>query len=331
MSIRMFTVILLITIILLGTVILSGCEGRTQAAPLSEPAQRSKADIAPDGTVITFPAGSPAVQQFSIRELKKGRVNISMVAPARIVASILPAATLNDHIAIFDAPEVTSLFSGYKQNKATFALAEKNLERVRSMFESHTATAKDLNQAETDAATARAMIAETEGKLRTAGFDPVELERTQKESVWLLSDVPEAELHEVQKGETVEIVFSAFPERTFSGRTESIGDVVDPVTRTVKVRVSLQSNGVKLIPGMFARIDFGDPVNGVLSVPMSSVVSVEGKDYLFVRTSPETFERRSVVLQQTGGTDAVVLKGVTEHESIVTTGAMLLKGLSFGY
>jgi len=163
------------------------------------------------------------------------------------------------------------------------------------------------------------------------GLAPAELGTATPGTVWLISDVTEEQLHEVQKGERVNIAFQAFPGAPVSGRAEAIGDVVDPATRTVKVRITAPNPKGRILPGMFARVDFGDPTSGVVPLPASAVVTVEGKDYVFVESSPGEFQRRRVLLVSSDANRVIVGKGLDNGERVVTSGAMLLKGLSFGY
>jgi multidrug efflux pump subunit AcrA (membrane-fusion protein) len=82
---------------------------------------------------------------------------------------------------------------------------------------------------------------------------------------------------------------------------------------------------------MFAKVDFGDPRNNVVVIPLSAVFTVEGREYVFVQTAPRVFTRREVVLSPPEGDKAIALSGISEGEKIVTGGTMLLKGLSFNY
>ncbi len=146
-----------------------------------------------------------------------------------------------------------------------------------------------------------------------------------------MADVPESQLGEVNKGEAVDIYFNAFPDKKFEGRAVSIGDVVDPTTRTVKVRVTMKDPQGKFLPGMFGRIDFGDPKDNVLLVPLSSVCTVEGSNYVFIQTAPNEFQREKVILGLQNNANVIVLTGISSGEKLVTAGTMLLKGLSFNF
>lgn len=284
-----------------------------------------------DGSSIVFPQGSPGLQQLTTSVVKKGTALISAIAPARIVASILPSIEEKDKVILFESADVTSLYSQYRQSTANADRSARNFARVKEMFENQGATAKDLNEAEADAATARASMAEMEGKLKAIGFNPSELASAKTGTVWLICDVPENQLHEVQQGEDVDIRFSSIPDKKYIGKEVAMGAIVDPVTRTVKVRVSLKNPNGRFLPGMFAQVDFGDPQSGVILLPLSAVVTVEGKDYAFVESAPGEFHRRQLTLTSSSEKQTIVLSGLEDGDRVVTAGAMLLKGLSFGF
>jgi multidrug efflux pump subunit AcrA (membrane-fusion protein) len=236
-----------------------------------------------------------------------------------------------DHAVLFESPDVTTLYSQYRQTKLNINLYSQNLKRLKEMFDNHNVTASEVNRAENDLAIARTTLTETQAKLRTAGFNPAELDRAGVSTVWIISDVAESQLSEVQSGEEVPIVFNAFPETEFIGHVASIGDVVDPITRTVKVRSVLVNRKNKMLPGMFAVVDFGDPTDSVVKLNSSAIVTVDGKDYCFVEKEKGVYERREVIIKVSGEDGVVVMKGLKNGDKAVTEGAILLKGISFGY
>jgi len=316
--------------VLFITLLNTGCQEKNDASSIAQESAR-KPVVSDDGRTIRFPYETAGLQQIQTTEAKEGTALVSVIAPARVVATISPAATSSRNIMLFESPDVTTLYSQYRQSSSNVELTSKNLVHVKEMYNNQGATARDLNQAETDAANARATMGEMEGRLRAFGFNPAELESVATQTAWLMSDVPETELHKVQRGENVEIVFSSFPDKKLIGKAAAIGDIVDPVTRTVKVRVTLQNPNGRFLPGMFARVDFSYPQRDVILLPLNAIVTVDANDYAFVQTSGGEFSRRKVTISNANDLSAVVLNGISEGEKVVTSGTMLLKGLSFGY
>lgn len=320
----------LILVSILSGFLITGC---TKSSGNDKEIFRSpkKAVISSDGVTITFPLNSVGLQDFQSQPIAKGSATISILAPAKIAATISSEGSNGRKIALFDSPDLTSLFSQYKQSESTYRLTSRNLNRTKEMFKNQAVTVKDLNQAENDAENARASYEEMDGRLRAAGFNPSEIESISYNTAWLMADVPELQLQQIKKGEKVKIKFDAYPGETFIGHADATGEILDPNTRTIKVRITVANTGGKLLPGMFAQVDFGNPITSAYILPLSAVVTVEGNNYLFVQTAPNVFVRRRVTLANSDATQLVVLSGVQDGEKVVTSGTMLLKGLSFGY
>lgn len=234
-------------------------------------------------------------------------------------------------VVLFENPETTSFFSQYRQAKTTLALNESNLKRIREMYQNQGVTTKEVHQAEADCSNSKALLEEMEARLRTLGFNPSDIETAPTGTVWMISDVPESQLHNVEHGERVYIKLSSFPNQTFAGHVEAIGDAIDPATRTVKVRISMKNTSVRLLPGMFAKVDFTEPQDHIIILPPSAIITVEGKDYAFVQTDVNRFERRIVTVASLLPEHVIVVSGLQQGERVVVEGAILLKGLSFGF
>ncbi len=316
----------------LAAPVINGCHSDGKSMDGPDSLYYSKPSVSENGTIITFPLGSIGLQQIKTTTLHKGTVLIPVIAPARVVASIASTpGSATDRLILFESPDVTSLYSQYRQNRTNLDRTKKNYTRAKEMYDNHGATSKELNEAETDVATAQAAFEEAQAKLRATGYAPQELDAAASGNAWLMCDVPESELNEVQPGEEVDIMFSAFPGKKFTGHEVAIGDVVDPVTRSVKVRVTVPNPNRRFLPGMFAQVDFGDPKNGIILLPSSAVVRVEEKDYVFVVSRPGQFQRREVILENTNSDTLIVKSRLHDSDEVVVEGTMLLKGLSFGF
>ena len=73
-------------------------------------------------------------------------------------------------------------------------------------------------------------------------------------TVWVLADIYESDLVSVEKGQNVEITASALPGEKFEGRISFIDPYLNSRTRTVKVRVEVSNNQMKLKPGMYVNV-----------------------------------------------------------------------------
>jgi cobalt-zinc-cadmium efflux system membrane fusion protein len=311
----------------------AGSCGRDRKAESGDPSVdlSRRPAVSDNGGTITFPPGSPGLGQIGTTGLTRTQTVIAVTAPARVVASIAASGEHPENVVLFESADANNAWSQYRQARVAVDRTTRVLERVRQMYQNLGATAREVAEAETDAETARASAAEQESRMRALGFNPAELEAVTGAIAWLMADVPEAELHNVQRGGTVKIRFASFPELDVEGRTEALGDIVDPMTRSVRVRVVVPNADRRLLPGMFAKAAFGDPRRDVLVLPTSAVITVEEQSFVFIRTGVNAFRRKPVTIQRAGADSVIVLAGLSNGEQVVTSGAMLLKGLSFGY
>ena len=118
------------------------------------------------------------------------------------------------------------------------------------------------------------------------------------DDVWVVCDVYENNLANLAVGQTAEIHFSAFPDKTVSGRISEIDPILDPSIRTAKVRIQVRNPGFMKI-GMFVTSTFrSQRQERRLVVPASAIVHLHDQDFVYVAAgSPGSFTRVRV----TGG------------------------------
>ncbi len=295
-------------------------------------ARPQKAIVHDKGERIEFKENSPGLEIIKVAEIGKKGEFVNVEAPARLIATTSPSVSNTDHIVLFESAELNDLYVGYVHAKNSLNRSLKNLDRIKDMFKHRVATEKDMVEAETNAGNDEAEYAEFEGKLRAVGLNPASMSKAANGKAWIISDVPESQLSSLQKGKRVKVIFSSYPSQEWNGTAEALGDNVDPYTRTVKVRIAIENEGFRLKPGMFATVKFPEETGSdTVVVPFNSIVTVEGKNYVFVEESPGDFFRREVVLGISTRERVNVLEGLTRGDRVVIEGSILLKGLSFGF
>jgi cobalt-zinc-cadmium efflux system membrane fusion protein len=233
--------------------------------------------------------------------------------------------------------------------------AQANLERVEQLRTGDISSARDVELARQELASARAEARTAQATLRmtgAAGSRPsgrytltapmagtvvrrpavVGLLAADTESLatiadtsvmWALCDVPEADAPRVDLGQRVRVEVRGSP--PIDGEVTWVAAEVDSRTRTVKARAAVPNAGGRLRANQFARarIETGAPVSAV-AVPRAAVQRVGELEVVFVRTAPGVYEPR--VVQRFGDGDEVQVDGRVEvGDEIVTTGAVLLR------
>jgi cobalt-zinc-cadmium efflux system membrane fusion protein len=144
--------------------------------------------------------------------------------------------------------------------------------------------------------------------------------------VWVIANVPEKDVAFIKKDERVEIIASSYPHAVFGGAITYIGDVLDPSTRTLRVRITAPNPARLLKPEMFALVRISAPSDSTqLAVPLSAVQTGAAGTIVFVERADGAFEVRPVRVGSEYGTDVVILEGVREGERVVAAGSFALK------
>jgi cobalt-zinc-cadmium efflux system membrane fusion protein len=235
--------------------------------------------------------------------------------------------------------------------------AQANLARQHELRASDIASARQVEVAERELATAKAEASTAEVTLRMAGAAPstpsgrytlsapiagtvvrrpavVGLLATESDSLatladtsvmWALCDVPEAHASRVALGQRVVIRVEGSDDAPLEGALTWIAAEVDPRTRTVAARAEVPNDSGRLRANQFARarIETGAPRTAV-TVPRDAVQRVGQREVVFVRTARGVYEPRLV--ERHGDGERVQVEGrVQAGDAVVTTGAVLLR------
>jgi membrane fusion protein, copper/silver efflux system len=143
--------------------------------------------------------------------------------------------------------------------------------------------------------------------------------------VWVIVDVAERDLSQVEIGTQVTIKPRALRGRTFGGAVTLIYPHLNTQTRTARVRIEVPNPEELLRPEMYvdAEIETGtaDPV---LAVPESAVLDSGSRQIVLIDKGEGRFEPRDVKLGRQGGGHIEAIEGVAEGESIVTSANFLI-------
>lgn len=151
--------------------------------------------------------------------------------------------------------------------------------------------------------------------------------------IWVLADVPEAQLRQVTVGSTARVTVPSVSAEAVGGKVAYIQPEIDPSTRTARVRIEVPNEQAVMLPGMFATVEIaagssaGSASEPVVAVPEEAIQNVEGEPAVFVPVEgePNTFAKRAVGVGRPVGGMVPVLAGLKEGEKYVASGSFLLK------
>ena len=259
--------------------------------------------------------------------------------------------------------EATAAIGEHVESHKDLDLAEKTAAMTQDLFDHQAASKIALQQAQSDLAKATSRVARNEQALRVLGllsetdidrFDGrvpvvsplrgVVIERhvtdgqfVQSDSmpmitvadlstVWVVGDVFERDLSLVMDRDSTVITTTVFPGERFAGRVNYISDVIDPATRTAKVRVSVPNPLGRLKPEMFASIALGVGGSGsVLTVPSQAIFTENGRSWVYVATGAGHFAKRPVDVDADDAAQKRVRNGLRAGDRVVVDGGLLLR------
>jgi cobalt-zinc-cadmium efflux system membrane fusion protein len=145
-------------------------------------------------------------------------------------------------------------------------------------------------------------------------------------SLWALVEIDESLLSHVRRGQSIELRVAAYPGDAFSGVVALVGDTVNPRTRRVTVRCTLDNADGRLKPQMYATamIREGQP-RQVVVVPSGAIQTIDGRPSVFVAEAGGRFRLRAVATGQVFGAQVEIRSGLDAGERIAVTGSFVLK------
>lgn len=263
------------------------------------------------------------------------------------------------------SPDFGQAQADARRAQSDFALAEKSLSRLRELHAAGVSSRKDLATAEADYARAEAELARATGKIRLYGqsddsvdqnfslTSPIEgviVERninpgqelrpdfqlantpamfviTDPAHLWVQLDGVEGQLAALRPGKKVQLRTAAWPDQTFTATLENISDFIDPATRTVKVRGSVENRERKLKGEMFVTAELRETPPAELQMPEKALVLIGDSYYVFVEEKPGRYSRQQVKVDAVHDGIVSVASGVKLGQKVVVEGNLFLHRL----
>ena len=285
-------------------------------------------------------------------------IHVTSLASGRVVslqARLGDYVRKGQSLLVLSSPELSSAMADYQKARADDELARKGLERAQLLYSHGAAPEKDLQVAQDASDKARADLQAADQRVRLLGADPahpgaqIDLrapisgtiveqnvagfegikspDNTQSlftvadlSQVWVICDLYENDLGSVQVGDTAEISMNAFPGRVLRGKVGDISRVLDPNTRTAKVRIVLANPEGILRPGMFVVATFRSrTLQPQLVIPSSAVMRLHDRDWVFRKEGTDLFRQTEV--QALGSSQEGFLQlqsGVAAGQEVIT-------------
>lgn len=150
---------------------------------------------------------------------------------------------------------------------------------------------------------------------------------TDPSRLWIQIDATEADLPQFQPGTEFTFTSRAFGDRAFIGKVETVSEFLDPNTRTIKVRGSVDNSDRLLKAEMFVTVSVSPRTAPAASVPAKAVFLKGDKHFVFVEQEPGEFARHEVSIGSQYDGHIMVVAGLEPGQRVVTDGCLLLEQL----
>ena len=211
-----------------------------------------------------------------------------------------------------------------RKTLALFGLTDKDIENAE--IQRNVDTEMSVRSPFAGRVTARAGAV---GQLVQPGSGTPPIVVADLQTLWMVANVPEAELAGYTVGQAVAVKVAAYPDMTFAGKINYIGDSADAASHRIMVRAEVPNVKRLLKPQMLANfnITLGAPVNAV-AVPANAIAREgDGSVSVWVTQDGSRFKRRTVQVGQLQGGMVQVTAGLDAGERIARDKALFLSNL----
>ena len=231
---------------------------------------------------------------------------------------------------VIDSQDMAQAQSDYRKATSAKRLAERTLARAKLLYAHEAGPLKDVQSAEDTVNQTSSDVTSAAEKIRLMGSTPgsrsslIEIhspvdgtiveQNVQRgapiksldnqpnlftvadlSAVWILCDLYENNLSDVSVGDKAKITLNAYPDKKLWATVTHISRVLDPATRTAKVRLELANADAMLRPNMFAKVKFiSAQSNPSPMVPAGAILNLHDKSWVFKRESENKFRRVEV-------------------------------------
>jgi len=145
--------------------------------------------------------------------------------------------------------------------------------------------------------------------------------------LWIQVDANEQDLPKFKPGQRLVIRSRAFPDEEFNGRVDVIADSLDPVTKIIRVRGSVDNRSRLLKAEMYVTVELTGDAPAGMDVPSKAVFSKGVKNYVFLEESRGEFSRKEIKAGPAHDGRTLILDGLQLGQRVVTEGCLLLEQL----
>ena len=235
-------------------------------------------------------------------------------------------------VLLFDADVVSEAQKLQRKTELSAAKADMEASKDQLSVMGMTVTEIEAIQSETQIDATTNIVAKIDGKIIKKNVnvgqvvDPTEdiFTIAMLNEVWGVAQVPERQIGFLKEGDDLLIDVPAYESKFVEGKITYLGDIVDPVTRTVTIRTEIDNTHGLLKPDMLITMKVSGKKIEKVGVPINAIVSIDDIPNIFVKTGENRFLMRPVTLGIKNKDAVHIDDGLLEGEEVVIDGAFHL-------
>ena len=153
-------------------------------------------------------------------------------------------------------------------------------------------------------------------------------------TVWVVAFIRETEAPIVHVGQQIYFTVLAYPDRSFPATISYVAAALDPTTRRLLVRATVNNDAGLLKPEMFASVKvLSGESDKAVAVPRDAIIYEGEAARVWVvrdKDNDKAIELRRIKVGLTNGSMVEVLKGLAPGDSVVTKGSLFIDRVAAG-
>ncbi len=137
--------------------------------------------------------------------------------------------------------------------------------------------------------------------------------------------IPEVYAAILKKDLKLRATFSAYKNKTYEGKIESVASRVDPQTRSILARAKINNENSEIIPGSLLEIEILYNEKNALSVPDTSIMYEGSKKFIYKIIENNMIKKTEVKTGIRNSGNLEVLSGLNEGDKIIAEGLIKVR------
>lgn len=261
-------------------------------------------------------------------------------------------------LANIKSADIAGNYSDLKTTGSDVAIAKRQLDNVKMLFEKGISSEKDFEEAKENYQKALSANQKIQDALRINGGGNtnasgvytikapiggyivekkanagnfIRTDNTENlftisdlKDVWVWANVFETDIAKIHEGYTAIVKTLAYPDKVFKGKVDKMSEVLSPDNKVMRIRINLPNEGLLLKPEMFTNvlIENTEQLKAV-SIPSDAMVFEGGKNYVVIYKSKCDLKLKEVQVLKTENKLSYISSGLNAGDIIISKNQLL--------